>query len=220
MLFLTTLLPLITLALRVAAADLEQGIPLGSVSHPANVHLSPPTYREALRANPIIPSGPPPTYREALGADPTIPTIHYGNNAQQSVSHRCLEELTQRVPHATNLEVFVGRAAEAKDRLDKFLNKPECKIAVVAAGLVVLLIYAGTGCHWADEAIHCRRRRRNELGDGHKIEQCERLPIEINACSNPSRTDTHLSPVASKAPGGHGKRDAARMSYRRRLELE
>lgn len=171
MLFLTTLLPFITLALRVVAADVEQGIPLvDSVPRPADVH------------------GPPPTYREALGADPIISTIHYGNNARQSVSHRCLEEVTRRVPHPTNLEVFVGRLAEAKDRLDKFLNKPECKIAVVAAGLVVLLVYVGTECHRADEAIHCGRWRRNELGDGHKIEQCERLPIEINACSNPSRT--------------------------------
>ncbi|KAJ3809682.1 hypothetical protein EV368DRAFT_65571 [Lentinula lateritia] len=212
MLFLTTLLPLITLALRVAAADLEQGIPLGSVSRPADVHLT---------------SDPPPPH-EAPEANPIIPTVHYGSNAQQSVSPPCLEEaeqqalahVRQQMPHATNLRVFVGRLAEAKDRLQNYVKgvMPQCKIAVVVAGVIVLVVYAETECHRKDETIQCKHWRRNKLTDGLKIERCERLPIKIDACSNPFTTDRHLSSGTFEAPGGHVKMDSARMSYRRRLE--
>ncbi|KAJ3858958.1 hypothetical protein EV359DRAFT_86973 [Lentinula novae-zelandiae] len=111
MLFLTTLLPLITLALRVTAADLEQGIPLGSVPHPANVYL--PSH--------------PQTHKEPPEA--SIPTVDYGSNVQQSVSPRCLEE------------VFVGGLAEAKDRLQDYVKgvMPKCIFATFAAGFLVVL---------------------------------------------------------------------------------
>ncbi|KAJ4496600.1 hypothetical protein C8R41DRAFT_866205 [Lentinula lateritia] len=220
MLFVTTLLPLITLALRVAAADLEQGIPLGSVSHPANVHL---------------PSDPPPPY-EALRADAIIPAAHYASrpddssNAQQSVSPRCLEEaeqqalayIRQEIPNATNPQVFVGRVAEAKAKLLKYAKGVmyTCSIATAAVGFIVLIVYTEMECHGRGANLHCGHWRRNELTDGPQIEQCKRLPMKIDACSNPSTTDKPLSPSTSKAPGGHVKRDTARMSYRRRLELE
>ncbi|KAJ3875558.1 hypothetical protein F5051DRAFT_442268 [Lentinula edodes] len=193
MLFLTTLLPLITLALRVAAADVEQGIPL--VSHPANAYLpSRPQTHEALEANSIIP-------------------VHYGSNAQQSEPPPCLPEMNQQVlaymrqlmPHATNLQMFVGRLEEAKAKWKEYaeLAMLTCFVTGIAGGFFVLIAYTESECHRKDGAIHCGRWRRNELGDGLKIGECKPLPSEINACSNPS-TVTHLSPVASKAPGGHG----------------
>ncbi|KAJ3912591.1 hypothetical protein F5877DRAFT_84650 [Lentinula edodes] len=206
MLFLTTLLPLITLALRVAAADVEQGIPL---SHPADVHLA----------------SRPQTHEGAPEANPTIPVL-YGSNVQQSVSPPCLEDMNrqvlayvrQQMPRAMNLEVFVGQLTQAKEKLKNLAKgvMPKCIFATFATGFLVVLVYSRMECH----GLHCKPWRRNELGDNLEIGQCERLPIEIDACSNPSPTDTHLSPVASKAPGGHVKRDAARMSYRRRLELK
>ncbi|KAJ4469714.1 hypothetical protein C8J55DRAFT_492009 [Lentinula edodes] len=207
MLFLTTLLPLITLALRVAAADVELGIPL---SHPADVHL---------------PSRPQ-THEGAPEANPTIPVL-YGSNVQQSrsflevVNRQVLAHVRQQMPGAMNLEVFVGQLEEAKEKLKKLAEgvMPKCIFATFATGFLVVLVYSRMECH----GLHCKPWRRNELGDNLEIGpgQCERLPpIKIDAYSNPSPTDGRLSPVAPKAPGGHVKRDAARMSYRRRLELE
>ncbi|GAW10509.1 hypothetical protein LENED_012785 [Lentinula edodes] len=197
--FSNTLLPLITLALRVAAIDLQQGIPLKSVSHPANVYI-PSEVVEATEANAIVPAA---HYA-------STPNDDSNGNAQKSVSLRCLEEARQEVlahttlqqmPHGAKVQVFVESLVFAKNKLQNYVKgtMSKCAVAGAVAGLIILI-------------------RQNDLKNDLEIEQCEHL--QIDACSNPSTTDKHLSPVTSKAPGGHVKRDSARMSYRRRLELE
>ncbi|KAJ4479576.1 hypothetical protein C8J55DRAFT_560735 [Lentinula edodes] len=219
--FLTTLLPLITLAVHVAATNPEQGsIPL-TILPPGAVRLPdpPPTY------------GPPPhdpsTYDEATRSHAIIPAAHY-SSAQSGVeqpslsgiSPRCQQEARQRAlelarqelgPNhgdVSNLRAVMERANSVGDA---FMRHPGTVIAcfllsaTVASATVAIYL---SNCRKGDWACI---NKRDGLGSN---PQCKHLDVEV--CHNPSPTDAH-SP--SKATGGHGKRDAARMSYRRRLEL-
>ncbi|KAJ3921687.1 hypothetical protein F5877DRAFT_76006 [Lentinula edodes] len=173
--FLTTLLPLITLAVHVAATNPEQGsIPL-TILHPGAVHLphppptyDPPTYDEATRSHAIT---PPPHYSSAQSGVEQPPL--------SGISPRCQQEARQRALELARQELGPN--------------------------------------HGDVSNLRAVMERPNSVGDAlmrHPGTQCKRLDVEV--CHNPSPTDAH-SP--SKATGGHGKRDAARMSYRRRLEL-
>ncbi|KAJ3924397.1 MAG: hypothetical protein NXY57DRAFT_969979 [Lentinula lateritia] len=215
--FLTTLLPLITLAVHVAATNSEQGsIPL-TILRPGAVHLpdppppyNPPTYDEATRSHAII---PPPHYSSAQSGVEQPPLSGISPRCQQEARQRALElarqELGPNHGDVSNLRAVMERVTTSVG--DAFMRHPGRVIAcflvtatVASATVAIYLSNCGKG-DWA-----CINKR-----DGFGSNpQCKHLDIEV--CRNPSPTDTH-SP--SKATGGHGKRDAARMSYRRRLEL-
>ncbi|KAJ3908130.1 hypothetical protein F5879DRAFT_409167 [Lentinula edodes] len=214
--FLTTLLPLITLAVHVAATNPEQDLIPLTILHPGAVHLphppptyDPPTYDEATRSHAIT---PPPHYSSAQSGVEQPPLSGISPRCQQEARQRALElarqELGPNHGDVSNLRAVMERPNSVGDALMRHPGTViACFLLSATAASATVAIYLAN-CGKGDWACI---NKRDGLGSN---PQCKRLDVEV--CHNPSPTDAH-SP--SKATGGHGKRDAARMSYRRRLEL-
>ncbi|KAF8831666.1 hypothetical protein F5879DRAFT_282481 [Lentinula edodes] len=187
--FLTSLLPLITLALRVAATDPSPGsnsIPLTNIGHPEPVH----------------PHGNDDIYftDDAEAANP-------GARRQRPPCRDCLNKakaiVAAKIKAPVNgLKVVVGSSLEAiKDHaaLAGFIF-----VACVAVGSSALAIYCRVEYEkfeWCREYLSIRR----DLGHS----TCQQLECGDDVCGVPQ---------TSLTSGGHPKRDLARTLYRRRLE--
>ncbi|KAJ3861228.1 hypothetical protein EV359DRAFT_84529 [Lentinula novae-zelandiae] len=228
--FLTTLLPLFTLAVHVAATN-HDSIPLHDLpppTYPEAVHPGhrghdePPPYTEAPGShNPMPPAYLPPMSASfnSHGAQPPLRNMPPGCEA--ALRQQAYAAAIQLVPeHKSRLEVVVDYAKNLSFKYG--LSYVLCA-AVLLTGAVVIVVVLdhqpGSGCY--DKT--CNFSHRRNLDETFQAQKCERWDIE--ACNGgTSLTAKHSSQsVASKvskgASGGPGKRDAARMSYRRRLEL-
>ncbi|KAJ3898391.1 hypothetical protein F5879DRAFT_1005878 [Lentinula edodes] len=223
---ISALLPLITLAVHVAATNPEQGsIPLNHLPRPGDAHLH----------------GPPPSYEEAIQSNNNIPAAHLHNPALTSfdehevqpaaampnVSPRCLEAARQQA-YAEAIQVVGNRDtsqlhvvitsgdAPMDPRTRRKAVVVWCAVIAGIAGIAVYAIWASAECHPTETAPHCTAwRRRDKIDSTPNINQCK--PLDVDACRNPSPTGSLSKPSTLR---GHGKRDFTRMSYHRRLELE
>ncbi|KAJ3851122.1 hypothetical protein EV368DRAFT_66020 [Lentinula lateritia] len=186
--FLTTLLPLITLAVHVAATNPEQGsIPLRIV-HPEDTHLP----------------GPPPTYSEATGPNAIIPAAHY-SSAQDGVeqpplpgiSPRCQQEAIRHALELgsqelgpnhgdiSNLRAVMERVTSVGNALKRHPQTAiACSLVTVGGGLAMVAIYltkCGEKGDWTCNPF--TTSKRDGLGSN---PQCKHLDIEV--CRNPFPT--------------------------------
>ncbi|KAJ3927694.1 MAG: hypothetical protein NXY57DRAFT_1042219 [Lentinula lateritia] len=225
--FLTTLLPLFTLAVHVAATN-HDSIPLHD--------LPPPTYPEAVHPGYHGHDQPPP-YTVAPGSHDPMPPAYLPPMSASFNSHGAQPPLRNMPPGCeaalrqqafaraiqlapedqSRLKVVVDYARNLSDYGSAYLL---CAAVIVTGAVVVVTVvlvhYPGSGCHSGT----CTSSHRRNLDDTFGAQKCEHW--DIKACqSGTSLTAKHSSQsVASKvASGGPGKRDAGRMSYRRRLEL-
>ncbi|KAJ4501863.1 hypothetical protein C8R41DRAFT_913143 [Lentinula lateritia] len=189
--FLTSLLPLITLALRVAATDPSPGsnsIPLTDIGRPAPAHLygNNVYFADEEAANP--------------GADPQQPPCR---NCLEKAKNIVAAKIKAPVRH---LDVVMGTS------LQKIIDHPIPSLFIflgcVAVGTGVLAIY----CHF-EEHEHPWCHDYLKLGHIHRRDSgypsCQQLECGDDVCGVPQ---------TSLTSGGHPKRDLARTLYRRRLE--
>ncbi|KAJ3859453.1 hypothetical protein EV359DRAFT_86380 [Lentinula novae-zelandiae] len=223
---ISTLLPLITLAVHVAATNPEQSsIPLNHLPRPGDVHLQ----------------GPPPPYEEAIQSNDNIPAAHLHNPASTSfdehevqpatavpnASPRCLEAARQQA-YAEAIQVVENRdrselrvvITSGDVPMDPRTKRKAvvvwCAVVAGISGMFVFALWASGECHPTQTAPHCTAwHRRDNLDSTSNIEQCK--PLDVGSCRNSSPTGTLSKPVTS---GEHGKREVMRNSYRCRLELE
>ncbi|KAH7878990.1 uncharacterized protein C8R40DRAFT_1088335 [Lentinula edodes] len=189
--FLTTLLPLITLAVHVAATNPEQGsIPLTMI-HPGAVHLPdpPPTYNEATRPNAIIPAA---HYSSAQDGTEQPPLSGISPRCHQQAIQRGLElgrqELGPNHRDVSNLRAVMERVTSVEDALKRHPQTLiTCFAFTVAGGLAMVMIYL-TNCGGKGDWTCNPFSKRNGLGSN---PQCKHLDIEV--CRNPSPTVSYCS---------------------------
>ncbi|KAJ3815767.1 hypothetical protein F5876DRAFT_71780 [Lentinula aff. lateritia] len=164
--FLTSLLPLITLALRVAATDRpgSNSIPLTNIGHPEPVHL----YGNDVEA-------------ANLGADP-----------QQSPCSICQEQAKTTVAAKIKAPLHLLNVAMGRS-LREIIENPACStfifIACVAVGTTVLAIYCRVEEHdhpWCREYLRPSHPHRRDLGN-----TCQRLECgDDDVCGAPQTSLT------------------------------
>ncbi|KAJ3882401.1 hypothetical protein F5051DRAFT_33013 [Lentinula edodes] len=191
--FLTSLLPLITLALRVAATDPSPGsrpIPLTDINHqyPAPVH---PHGNDDIY------------YIDEEAANP-------GAHRQRSPCRNCLEKakdiIAAKIKAPVNgLKVVVGSS------LGVITEHPVASVFIFvgcfAVGSSALAIYCAVEYEkfeWCRDFLRHHRFRRDP---GQST--CQQLECGDDVCGVPK---------TSLTSGGHPKRDLARTLHRRRLE--
>ncbi|KAH7869314.1 uncharacterized protein C8R40DRAFT_1241121 [Lentinula edodes] len=224
--FLTTLLPLFTLAVHVAATS-HDSIPLHDLPpptypeavHPVHQgHDEPPPYTEAPGSNNPMPPAYLPPISTSFHSHGPQPPVRMPPGCEDALRRQAFARAIQLTPeHQSNLEVVVDYAKNLSDHGMAYLL---CAAVIVTGAVVVAAVvlahYPGSGCH----SKTCTSSHRRNLDKTLQPQKCERW--DIKACkSDTSLTAKHpsqsvVSKVASRGPG---KRDAGRMSYRRRLEL-
>ncbi|KAJ3815766.1 hypothetical protein F5876DRAFT_71778 [Lentinula aff. lateritia] len=188
--FLTSLLPLITLALRVAATDRpgSNSIPLANIGHPEPVHLY---------GNNIY-------FADEEAANP-------GTRRQRPPCRNCLEKakdiVATKIKAPVNaLKVIVGSSPEVIK--ENALASTLIFVACVTVGTIALAFFCGLEMkefEWCREVWDGSNKSRRDSG----YPACQRLECGADVCGVPQ---------TSLTSGGHPKRDLARTLYRRRLE--
>ncbi|KAJ3907282.1 hypothetical protein F5879DRAFT_986648 [Lentinula edodes] len=243
--FLTTLLPLITLAVRVAATNPEHdSIPLGDLppaypggvshrAHPEHDSISLPAYPGSVHSEHQEHADPLPDYDAATGSNHSTPlhsfVAHNAQNSVPGVPPSCSQAVQARVS-AEIPRLFPNPEDRSSVRVvinppNNNRNRPSdtcgcVTLCVITVGLLIYLYFLPDqqACPDSPVASGCIPSRRRNLHDSSA--QCERW--DIKACaSGTSLTAKHSaqSGAPEVAAGGHRNRNAARISYRRRLEL-